>query len=149
MQSPTHRVVPALLLSTLLAGGAYAQSAPLPPIQHAGAIAYLSGGIGKDEASAVEHASRHWPLTLEFAVQEGKHAVFTADVQVRVRDAQRHTVLETTTEGPYLLARLPPGHYTVEAQRQGQTRHRAVTIVKGRAARAVFVWPAARPGPRA
>ena len=66
MQSPTHRVVPALLLSTLLAGGAFAQSAPLPPIQHAGAIEYLSGGIGKDEASAVEHASKQWPLTLEF-----------------------------------------------------------------------------------
>lgn len=149
MQSLTHRLVPALLLGTLLAGAAHAASAVLPPIQHAGAIEYLSGGIGKDEATAVERASKQWPLTLEFAVEEGKHAVFTADVHVLVRNARRHTVLEATTEGPYLLARLQPGHYTVEAQRQGQTRHRKVTIVKGRAARAVFVWPAAKPAPRA
>ena len=148
MKSLTHRLVPAMLLGPLLAGAAYAESALLPPIQHAGAIEYLSGGIGKDEATAVEHASRQWPLTLEFAVEEGKHAVFTADVHVLVRDAQRRTVLEATTEGPYLLARLQPGHYTVEARRQGQTRHQKVTIVKGRAARAVFVWPAAKPVPR-
>ena len=148
MKSLTHRIAPAVLLGALLAGGADAETAVLPPIRHAGAIDYLSGGIGKDEAGAIQHASKQWPLTLEFAVQDGKHAVFTTDVHVLVRDAQRHAVLETTAQGPYLLARLQPGHYTVEAQRQGQTRHEKVAVVKGRAARAVFVWPAAKPASR-
>lgn len=145
MQSPTHRIIPALLLGSVLASGAYAQSVPLPPVQHEGAIEYLSGGIGKDEAGAVEQASRQWPLTLEFAVREGQHAVFTADVHVLVRDAQGRTILETISEGPYLLARLQPGHYTVEARRQGHALQRKVVVRPGRPARAVLVWPAAKP----
>lgn len=148
MKSLTHHLLPAVLLGTLLAAGAHAEETALPAVQHAGAIEYLSGGIGKDEAGAIRHASRQWPLTLEFAVQDGKHAVFTADVRVQVRDAHRRTVLETVTDGPYLLARLQPGHYTVRAERQGRTRQQKVEVVKGHAARAVFVWPATQPASR-
>ena len=136
-------------LAALLAANAHAQSAPLPPVQRANGIDYLSGGIGKDEAHAIEQASRQWPLTLEFAVQDGKHADFTAGVHVRVRDAKNHTVLQATADGPYLLARLRPGRYTVDAERQGQTRHERIAIASQHAARAVFVWPAAKLPPHA
>lgn len=149
MKTLTHPLVPAVLLGALLALGSHARAGALPPVQHEGGIEYLSGGVGQDEARAIEQAGRHWPLTLEFAVQDGKRADFTADVQVLVRDARRHTVLQTTTQGPFLLARLRPGHYTVEATRQGQTRHQAVTVARSHAAHAVFVWPAAAKAPRA
>jgi hypothetical protein len=58
-------------LGSLLLGGALAQAAALPAVHTAGHVQYLSGGIGKDESQAIENASKHWPLTLEFAVKDG------------------------------------------------------------------------------
>lgn len=149
MTSGNHSLAPLVVLAALLGAGAHAQPAPLPAVQHANGIAYLSGGIGKDEAHAIEQVSKQWPLTLEFAVQDGQHADFTAGVHVRVRDAKNHTVLQATADGPYLLARLRPGRYTVDAERQGQTRQERVAIASQHAARAVFVWPAAKLPPHA
>jgi hypothetical protein len=149
MSSRTDSLTFIVALAALLAAGAHAQPAPLPPVQRADGIEYLSGGIGKDEAHAIEQVSKRWPLTLEFAVQDGKHADFTTGVHVRVRDAKNQTVLQATADGPYLLARLQPGRYTVDAERQGQTRHERVAIASQHGARAVFVWPAAKLPPHA
>jgi hypothetical protein len=129
-------------LGALMVGSALARSAAaLPPVHASGSVAYLSGGIGQDEARAIERASRQWPLTLEFAVKEKQHAEFAADVTVAVRDAQGHTALATRAKGPFLLARLTPGAYTVDATFAGMALHRKVVIAHGHPAHAVFVWP--------
>lgn len=129
-------------LGTLMMGGAVAQAAALPPLHKSGQVEYLSGGIGKDEATAIESASKQWPLTLEFAVKDKQRADFAADVKVVVRDATGHTALQTTAGGPFLLARLAQGHYAVEATLAGETLHQKVFVKDHHAAKAVFVWPA-------
>lgn len=143
MNPLTRKAALTAILGLLAAGSGYSQAmAGLPPVHQDGAVEYLSGGIGKDEATAVEKASHHWPLTLAFSQQGQRRAEYTADVAVLVRDAQGHTALQAKADGPYLLARLAPGHYTVEATLAGKTLHRKVDIKAGHMARETFLWPA-------
>lgn len=141
--SKPGKVALAVALGALLTSGAFAQpSQTLPPVHKNGAVEYLSGGIGQDESAAMEMASRQWPLTLEFASRDKGHADFAADVQVLVRDDKGRAALNTTSDGPFLLAKLAPGRYTVEATLVGKTLHQNILLKAGQPAKAVFVWPA-------
>ena len=90
MKTLIHKVTIAAALGTLMMDGAFAQTATAMPPTHnsSGQVEYLSGGIGKDEAMAIESASRQWPLTLEFAVKDKQRADFVANVKVVVSDAR-------------------------------------------------------------
>ena len=132
----------ATAVGALMAGGALAQAEnDLPAIHRSGGVEYLSGGIGQSQSTAIENASRHWPLTLEFAVKDKQHADFAANVHVMVRDAHGHTALKTTAGGPFLLAKLAPGDYAVTATLGGKTLHESVLVKEHQPAKAVFVWP--------
>lgn len=131
------------LAAAVLLAAAATQAAPLPPLHHQGPVAWTSGGIGADESRAMDHAAAGWPLALEFAVHDGHRADFLADVHVRVRDAQGRTVLHATAGGPFLLARLAPGRYTVDARFAGRDLQRTVLIEPGAHVRQVFEWPQA------
>ncbi|MEO7952891.1 MAG: carboxypeptidase-like regulatory domain-containing protein [Polaromonas sp.] len=145
--SRTGKVAVAAALGALLTSGAFAQTpAPLPPVHKSGAVEYLSGGIGQDEATAIDKAGRQWPLTLEFAINNKHHADFVANVKVLVRDTKGHTALQATANGPFLLAKLAPGRYTVDATLDGQTLHQSVSVKPGQPARSVLVWPAGTDG---
>lgn len=127
----------------LLAGAAHAQSdSALPPVQKSGMVEYLSGGIGLDESTAIKSASRHWPLSLVFSVQAPGKAEFASDVKLEIRDAKGELVLDTTASGPFLLAKLPPGSYSLRATLAGKPLARKVQIKAGSSARVELVWPA-------
>lgn len=140
----TPRLMAAIFTAgVLLAGAAHAQSeSALPPVQKSGAVEYLSGGIGLDESTAIKSASRHWPLSLVFSVQAPGKAEFASDVKLEIRDAKGAQVLATTASGPFLLAKLPPGSYSLRASLAGKTLERKVQIKAGGSARVELVWPA-------
>lgn len=133
----------AAALGAVLATTAFAQSTALPPIQRSGQVQYLTGGVGSDQSSAIERASSHWPLTLEFAVKDNTHADFAAGVKTVVRDASGHPVMRVDSAGPFVLAKLPPGRYSVDASLGTGTRtlHRTIVVRRDQPAKAVFVWP--------
>ena len=132
----------AVIVSTLIVASATAQAeTTLPPLKRNGPIEYLSGGIGQDESSAIMSASPHWPLTLEFAVKNDKHADYSAGVQVTLRDIEGPVKLSKTTDGPFLLAKLPSGTYLIDATLSGQTLHRKVLIERGHPLKLIFMWP--------
>ena len=114
-----------------------------PPIHVVHGIEYMSGGIGSDEAELMRVVEPRWPAVFEFAVKDGKSADFAADVVLTVRDAQGNVVLDQIhSAGPYLVARLEPGRYTVEAVLGGQRIQREVSIQgPGTSAKSVFEWP--------
>lgn len=128
--------------ASVLGSGLTLAETSLPPIQKSGQIEYLSGGIGKDEATAIKTASKHWPLTLEFAVKDKTRADFAAKVNLVVRDAAGHTELQTTTAGPFVLAKLSPGSYTVDATLDSKPLHKKILVKHGVTAKALFIWPA-------
>lgn len=63
-----HRTLISAAIGPVLLGGslAFAHNATLPAEQHQGNVAYVSSGVGKDEAIAFEKAAANYPLTLEF-----------------------------------------------------------------------------------
>ena len=120
MKASIRQAAAVAALGVALFGMASAQAAGAPPMHKVDGIWTISGGIGDGEAAAIQSEARHWPLTLEFAIKDKARSDYAADVNVNVRDAQGRTVLQTTSGGPFLLARLNPGriHHPGESGRQ-------------------------------
>ena len=106
-----------------------------------GNIEYVTGGVGQGEAQAMKSATSQWPLALQFAVTTGAgKAQYAADIDVAIHDAGGKSLLQAVSNGPFLLARLEPGTYTVQATRQGTMKQQKVTVRQGRTSRAMFTW---------
>ncbi|MFL9959000.1 carboxypeptidase regulatory-like domain-containing protein [Paraburkholderia nemoris] len=128
----------------MLAGSAQlalAMPEGLPPVQHAGGISYLSGGVGSDESTAIKGEMGNYPLVLEFAGKTNAGNDYLADIPVQISDAHGTVVLDTSSRGPFILISLPNGRYTVTAIYNGKQVRRAVSVVTGAHAHEVFIWP--------
>ena len=138
----SYRSAVALFVMGLLlgAGGARAADDALPPEQVQGEIRYRSGGIGADESEAMKAARPGYPLSLLFASTDNGHAAYESDVHVSILAADGSELLETVTEGPYLLLALPPGKYRIVASARGEVRKREVKIVAGKHQELGFQW---------
>ena len=91
-------------------------------------IEYLSGGIGINSQDEINARAKDFNLKLVFTLNEGN---YIADVGVAVKDAKGRTVVEDTAEGPFFLAKLPAGQYTVAATYEGRTVTRKLQVGKG------------------
>ncbi|KPU98726.1 hypothetical protein APR50_12015 [Variovorax paradoxus] len=144
--SPRARPLAAALLCGALAFGALASSAQAafnPPIRMSHGIEYMSGGIGSDEAKLMETVLPRWPASFEFAIKDHQGADFAADVHVTVRDGRGVALLDNVVAGgPFMVARLEPGSYQVEATLRGQTLKQPLHVVFGEPTKATFLWPA-------
>lgn len=128
-----------LAWAVVVASGAGAQ--PLPPVQTRGEVTYLSGGIGSDESEAMRQAAAGYALEIVLVekTEEGGGS-YLAGNRVVVQDATGEPMLDTQVGGPYLLANLPPGRYTVTAWHHGAARSQSVQIAPGQHRRIVFTW---------
>jgi hypothetical protein len=125
-----------------LSANAFGQATALPHVYQSGAVAYLSGGVGSSETAAIRQEAPHWPLQLEFAARDASGAAaYLADVKLTVRDVDGKLVLATTTEGPFMLVRLAPGDYRIEATFSGRPMLKSVSIVAGHVVKLTYVWP--------
>ena len=109
----------------------------LPQIQTQGDVSFTSGGVGLDESHALIREQAHWPLSLRFT---GPTSDYLADVHVRIADAKNAEVLKTDAMGPYMLVKLPPGHYTVYARYKDSEKKQGVTVAGNGKAKADFHW---------
>jgi|SRR5688500_8065770 len=119
-------------------------NASLPPVQSHGQTEFLTGGVGKEQSDAILREGRSWPLMLQMAQGDAPHAAYISDVRVMIKDGSGTTVLDIVTEGPFLLVKLPPGKYTIEAIYESTARHRDVTIEKGSSKKITLLWPAVK-----
>lgn len=88
-------------------------------------VPFLTGGVGEQEREALQAAAEDYNLKLVFARADG---AFVADVQVTVTDSEGSTLLDVTSEGPLLFAKLPPGSYTVKATYRGDTKESTASV---------------------
>jgi hypothetical protein len=125
-----------------VAGPASALVAQLPPEQHEGQVAYVSGGIGKSEARLFERQMARYPLAIELVEHARRRAAFTADAKVTIVDARGRAVLDTRAAGPFMLVDLPDGRYSIVASLgRAQLRKAVVQVRRGELARATFEFP--------
>jgi hypothetical protein len=103
-------------------------------------VYWVSGGVGIDEREEMVMALPDHNLKVLTAAD--KSGAFLSAVQVVVRDAAGRTALETSLDGPWLLARLPPGRYELVATYDGRSQTRTFTVpASGR--REIFLYWAA------
>lgn len=143
MKTPgTLSIARGVALCAAIAAAA-AMAADLPPERQQGSVVYRTGGIGEDEAKAMQEAARRYPLVLEFVAASGdrdSRGGWLADVDVSIKDSRGNAVLQTKADGPFLLARLPAGRYVVTARYEDAQRSRRVDVSGSKPQRVVFGW---------
>mgnify|MGYP000992334735 CR=1 FL=1 len=131
-----------VLLVTIFVHVAFAQTVgALPEVRMSDGIEFLTGGIGSDESAAIKKVQEKWPLTLLFAISSGGHAIYAADVAARITNLDGKLVFHTRSDGPFLLVRLAPGKYIVEAKNAGITASRNFEIVNSKSTSVKMIWP--------
>ena len=127
------------ILVWLLLAAAVLPSAALEVLR-AQDVYWVSGGVSADERDEMIMALPDHNLKVLTAAE--RSGAFLAGAQVVVRDAGGRTVFETLLDGPWLLARLPPGNYQLIATLGGKSQARAFTApASGR--REIFLYWAA------
>ena len=137
----TRRFLARLLVIGALAVTAHADEGTLPAERTQGSITYVTGGIGKDESDAMKQAASRYSLAIEMSSPAGPRAEYVADVKIDIRDQRGATVLSTTSDGPMLLANLPPGRYTINADKNGRSQQRNIVVGSGARPRVKFSFP--------
>ena len=137
----TGRFLLGLVVISAFAISAHADEGSLPPERSQGSVTYVSGGIGKDESDAMKQAASRYSLAIEMASPASPRAQYVADVKIDIRDQRGATVLSTTSDGPILLAKLPPGRYTVNASKNGTSQQRDIVVGSSGPVRATFSFP--------
>ena len=130
--------MPKPLLAALLATTALVLHAPLgaaEPTQ--GEVPYVSGGIGEEELEVIRLVRDDFNVRLTFADNTG---AYVSAVHVVISNAHGKPVLEVHDAGPFLLARLPAGHYQVQAVYAGHTLTQNTDLRANRRVERVFRW---------
>jgi len=139
----TIQVSMAAAAAGLLFASSLGAQTQFTPREHAqGAVSYVTGGIGTDEAQAMRAAAADYPLTLELATAGGgPRDEYISGAEVSIRDSRGAPVLETLTDGPFLLARLPAGSYTVEVDWNGIHKTKSIDVGPERREHVMLEFP--------
>jgi hypothetical protein len=148
----TPRLAGTLLASLLLTcgaglSGAQAQSsrggsADNPrQVENASGIQYITGGVGDESEQQLQQQirSNHYNLKLVFTLNPGN---YVSDVNVAIKDERGRTLVEDVADGPFFVAKIPPGTYTVSASYEGKTDTRKIRIGNDALRTAHFRFPA-------
>lgn len=92
---------------------------------HAADVPHVSGGIGSAEREELRTQEGAYNLKVVTAMKSGD---YLAGVVIVIDSAAGERMLETTMAGPILLAKLPPGSYTIKATAGGQTLTQTVAV---------------------
>ena len=119
-------------------------AAGLPAEHQAGSVSYVTGGVSEDEAAAFKAMKGSYPLAIELDQRQpdGGRAEFTANANVKVIDRSGSVVLDARADGPFMLVKLAPGQYRVQATLNGRMVEKAVGVGAGGHAQATLAFPA-------
>lgn len=127
------------LASLFAVSSGYALAVNMPEPRTTGGISYMSGGIGVTEQEYMVERQDEFNLKLVFTLNEGN---YVADVKVQLKDHAGKVLLEHSAPGPFFMAKLPTGRYTVSATYEGKTVEREVQVGENRLRTEYLRWPA-------
>ena len=102
-----------------------------------GTISYVSGGVGTESLDQLTSSANEFNLKLVFALTAGD---YLSNVRVVIADAKGKTLLDTTSEGPWFLSRLPAGTYQITATVAGKEQKRQIAVGATKLTTADFRW---------
>lgn len=106
-------------------GSTVANADTLPAPKRFGDATYLSGGLTKDEAQAMQSVAPQYNLRAVFIAHTGQ---YLADVPVSIRNERGNVVFDGVSEGPMLWLGVPPGRYVLTAQYSGRQLAQRVDV---------------------
>jgi hypothetical protein len=124
----------AAIIAALTLGARAWAAEPLQPMQvvSAGAERFVSGGVGEQERKELFESMPSFDLLVSFARRDDGSFLTGVDVEVR-RAGHASSTTVFTTAGPYLLAKLPAGHYELTASLPGwSSAHHSLDIEPGK-----------------
>jgi len=136
LRRTTQILAAALFGLACLAPGASAKSGQ--PVTSSSGVTYVSGGAGTEEIDQLRSMEKDFNLKMVFALTSG---AYLAEVNVSIVDAANKVVLDTLAEGPWFLARLPPGTYQVNASYRTNVERRTVAVGAGTLSTVELHWP--------
>ena len=111
---------------------------PAPAVARQGVIDFVSGGIGEDEMQWMRAQAADYNLRLTFAIK--RSGQYLSGIEVRIEDAAGGQLFAATSDGPLLLANLPPGRYRVVATDRGARQIQQAVVRPKAAANLYFYW---------
>ena len=105
--------------------------------RNAEGVSYISGGVGTESIDRLNALASDFNLKLVFALSSG---AYLSDVRVVIADLKGKTLLDTTSEGPWLLLRLPAGTYQVVASHADKSQKRQVAVAAKKLRTVDFRW---------
>jgi hypothetical protein len=111
-----------------------AEQAVLQP-QSQGDVTFVSGGIGRDEADAMQALRSKFNLHMLFALKSGD---YLSEIQLAIFDKKGNSLFETVTLGPMLWVDIKPGTYFIKAQLDGKFIEKKVNVSKNTSLS--FIW---------
>lgn len=134
------KAVVAIAASLLLGASALGQ----PVVREVGTVRWVSGGItGEERAELILLLPDHNVRIVTAAAGSG---AYLADVSLLVRTAGGAPVIETRLDGPWLLARLPPGRYQLTLTFGEVVQHRSLDVPAVGRREAYFYWSGVQVG---
>jgi hypothetical protein len=111
------------------------------PIEHRSGIEYTAGGVGLEDQQRLDRLAqaRDYNLKAVFALNTGN---YVADVDVVLQDQSGRRLIDYEADGPYFVAKVPPGRYTLVATYEGEPQRHAVSIGDHGARTEYFHWNA-------
>jgi hypothetical protein len=133
---PATQRAPGVVTGSSADGGIALQSDALKANGTAPAI---SGGVSLNARDTLRGSEKNANVKLVFALNTGN---YVSDVGVKVTDSSGKVVIDDTSNGPWLLARLPAGSYTATATYNGNAVTQRFSVGKSGMRTAQFRWPA-------
>ena len=106
-------------------------------VQTTGGVSYASGGVGAESRDRLNSLVGDFNLKLVFATTSGE---YVSGVRVAIANAAGKTLLDTTSEGPWFLARLPVGNYQIVATFADKPVRRQVAVGAAKLSTIDFRW---------
>uniref|UniRef100_B1XVW7 Carboxypeptidase regulatory-like domain-containing protein n=1 Tax=Polynucleobacter necessarius subsp. necessarius (strain STIR1) TaxID=452638 RepID=B1XVW7_POLNS len=121
----------------LLGSFAFAQ---IPDTQHSQGVAYVTGGVGEGESSAILAEAKQWPLLLEMSQIENGRGIWIFGAIIKVINSKKQTIFEAQADGPYMLINLEVGDYLIDASYGGVGQKRVISIKTGSPQKIALFW---------
>jgi len=108
-------------------------------VQTANGVSYVSGGVGTASIDRLSAMARDFNIKLVFALTSG---AYLSSVKVTIADASGKVLVDATSTGPLLLAKLPAGSYKIAANFNGKIEMRSVVVGAEKLKTIDFRWTA-------
>jgi hypothetical protein len=104
-----------------------------------GSVSAVSGGVSVNARDNMRSQTPPHNIKMVFSLNTGN---YVSDVHVKVTDRAGKAVIDDTSTGPWLFAKLPAGSYTATATYNGKAVTQKFSVGKSGVRTAQFRWPA-------